>query len=45
MLQGLPYVQRYAWFALPVDARYGNTGLFRSGPSATLAARAFEAAP
>lgn len=45
MLQGLAYVRRYAWFALPVDARYGNTGLFRSGPSATPAARAFEAAP
>ena len=45
MLQTLPYVQRYAWFALPVDSRYGNTGLFGSGPVVNPVGRAFEAAP
>ena len=45
MLQTLPYVQRYAWFALPVDSRYGNTGMFGSGPVVNPVGRAFEAAP
>lgn len=45
MLQGLSYVQRYAWFALPVDPAYGNTGLFASGPVVTTVGRAYEAAP
>ena len=31
MLDGLPYVQRYAWFALPVSAGGGTTGLFNRG--------------
>jgi hypothetical protein len=44
MLQGLPYVQRYAWFALPVSAAGGSTGLFGAGGVATEAGRAFEAA-
>jgi len=44
MLAGLPYVQRYAWFALPVSAGSGTTGLFSSGPVATPVGRAFEAA-
>ncbi len=44
MLDGLPYVQRYAWFALPVSAGSGTTGLFNPGPSATEVGTAFEAA-
>jgi RNA polymerase sigma factor (sigma-70 family) len=44
MLDGLPYVQRYAWFALPVSAGSGTTGLFNQGPSATEVGQAFEAA-
>jgi RNA polymerase sigma factor (sigma-70 family) len=44
MLDGLPYVQRYAWFALPVSAGSGTTGLFNEGPVATEVGRAFEAA-
>jgi len=44
MLAGLPYVQRYAWFALPVSAGSGTTGLFSSGAVATQVGRAFEAA-
>ncbi|MGI8447456.1 MAG: glycosyl hydrolase [Streptosporangiaceae bacterium] len=45
MLQGLSYVQRYAWFALPVCSAYGNTGLFGSGPAVTRVGEAYEAAP
>jgi len=45
MLRRLSYVQRYAWFALPAPAADGSTGLFRSGPAATRAGRAFEAVP
>jgi hypothetical protein len=45
MLQGLSYVPRYAWFALPVDSAYGNTGLFGSGPAVTMVGQAYEAAP
>ncbi|HTU76199.1 MAG TPA: sigma-70 family RNA polymerase sigma factor [Trebonia sp.] len=44
MLAGLSYVQRYAWFALPVSAGSGTTGLFASGAVATPVGRAFEAA-
>ncbi|MFC1419514.1 sigma-70 family RNA polymerase sigma factor [Streptacidiphilus cavernicola] len=44
MLDGLPYLQRYAWFALPASDTAPSTGLFRSGPVATEAGRAFEAA-
>jgi hypothetical protein len=44
MLDGLPYVQRYAWFALPVSTGSGTTGLFNPGPAATEVGRAFEAA-
>jgi len=43
MLQRLPYVQRYAWFALPASATDGSTGLFRSGAVATTEGRASEA--
>jgi hypothetical protein len=42
MLQGLRYVWRYAWFALPATPTDGTTGLFRPGPVATAAGRAFE---
>jgi hypothetical protein len=45
MLQGLPYVWRYSWFALPSDAADGTTGLFRPGAIATRAGRAFERVP
>ena len=43
MLERLPYVQRYAWFALPSSATDGSTGLFGSGAVATAVGRAFEA--
>ena len=42
MLQKLPYVWRYAWFALPADGSDGDAGLFRPGAVATTAGRAFE---
>jgi hypothetical protein len=44
MLDGLSYVERYAWFALPVSAGSGTTGLFNPGPSVTRVGRAFESA-
>ncbi|MEY9962682.1 RNA polymerase sigma factor (sigma-70 family) [Streptacidiphilus sp. MAP12-16] len=44
MLSQLPYLQRYAWFALPASDTAPSTGLFRSGPVATEAGRAYEAA-
>ena len=44
MLDGLPYLQRYAWFALPATDTAASSGLFRSGPVATAAGTAFEAA-
>jgi RNA polymerase sigma factor (sigma-70 family) len=44
MLDGQPYVQRYAWFALPTSAGSGTTGLFNPGPSVTPVGEAFEAA-
>ena len=47
MMAGLGYVQRYAWFALPVTTGPtgdGNLGLFSSGPAVTAEGRAFEAA-
>jgi hypothetical protein len=44
MLQGLSYVQRYAWFGLEATPTDGSMGLFRSGPAATTVGRAFEAA-
>jgi hypothetical protein len=51
MLASLPYVQRYAWFALPTwgsgaTALFtGATGLFTAGPVPTKVGRAFQAAP
>jgi RNA polymerase sigma factor (sigma-70 family) len=44
MLQGLPYVQRYAWFGLQATPTDGSMGLFSSGPVATTVGRAFESA-
>jgi len=44
MLDGLAYVQRYAWFALPTSAGSGTTGLFNPGPSVTQVGQAFEQA-
>ena len=44
MLDGLSYVQRYAWFALPATSGSGTTGLFNAGPTATEVGRAFEEA-
>ena len=44
MLDGLPYLQRYAWFSLPTSAGSGTTGLFNPGPSVTQVGQAFEAA-
>ena len=45
MLQSLPYLQRYAWFALPATSGPtgdGSAGLFRPNAIATAAGRAFE---
>jgi len=44
MLDGLPFLQRYAWFALPASDSGPSTGLFESGPKVTDVGRAFEAA-
>ena len=44
MLQGLPFVQRYAWFGLQATPTDGSMGLFSSGPAATTVGRAFESA-
>ena len=44
MLDGLSYLQRYAWFGLPADDKAPSSGLFHSGPVETPAGKAFEAA-
>lgn len=44
MLDGLSFVSRYAWFALPAADDGPSTGLFTSGPAVTAVGRAFEAA-
>jgi hypothetical protein len=44
MLDGLTYVQRYAWFALPISTGSGTTGLFSAAAVPTSVGRAFEAA-
>ncbi len=44
MLASLPYLQKYAWFALPASDTGPSSGLFRSGPSITPEGQAFEAA-
>ncbi|MFC9328948.1 glycosyl hydrolase [Kitasatospora sp. NPDC057015] len=43
MLQGLPYVQRYAWFALPATEP-GATGLFQPGGAPNAIGSAYAAA-
>ena len=44
LLDGLPYLERYAWFALPASDTGPSTGLYLSGPQVTAVGRAFEAA-
>ena len=44
MLDGLPWLQRYAWFGLPAKDDGPSSGLFHSGAAPTLAGRAFEVA-
>jgi hypothetical protein len=44
MLSGLPWLQRYAWFALPADEGSSGTGLFTAGPQITPVGKAFQAA-
>jgi hypothetical protein len=44
MLDGLPWLQRYAWFGLPAKDDGPSSGLFHSGAVPTAAGRAFEAA-
>jgi len=44
MLDGLSYVRRYAWFALPTSSGSGTTGLFNPGPAVTQVGEAFESA-
>jgi Glycosyl hydrolase catalytic core len=43
MLQGLPYLQRYAWFGLPATNDSG-TGLYTESGTLTAAGRAYRAA-
>ena len=43
MLDGLPYLQRYAWFGLPASST-PSSGLFTNGPDVTPVGRAFETA-
>lgn len=44
MLDSLPYLARYAWFALPAADSGASTGLFQSGPKATQVGKAYEQA-
>ncbi|HET9167915.1 MAG TPA: sigma-70 family RNA polymerase sigma factor [Actinospica sp.] len=44
MLDGLPYVQRYAWFGLGATSGLPSTGLFQPGPVITPVGTAYEAA-
>jgi hypothetical protein len=44
MLDSLPYLARYAWFALPTSSSGPSTGLFGPGAVATAAGKAYEAA-
>ncbi|MFD4879834.1 sigma-70 family RNA polymerase sigma factor [Streptomyces sp. NPDC058420] len=43
-LDGLPYVQRYAWFGLGADPSKPSSGLFTDGTTTTAAGRAFQSA-
>jgi hypothetical protein len=42
MLEGLPYVERYAWFALPAEKP--GTGLYTPGGTPNEAGEAYRAA-
>ncbi len=44
MLDGLPYLARYAWYTLPASDTRPSSGLYYSGARPTAAGRAFEAA-
>jgi hypothetical protein len=44
MMERLPYVERYAWFALPVGTNANGTGLYRDGPTPTTVGTAYRAA-
>jgi hypothetical protein len=41
MLGSLPYVERYAWFALPTSTSGDRTGLYRDGSTPTAAGAAY----
>ncbi|MFJ9249709.1 sigma-70 family RNA polymerase sigma factor [Streptomyces sp. NPDC101776] len=43
-LDGLSYVQRYAWFGLGADPAKPSSGLFTNGTTTTAAGRAFQSA-
>ncbi|MEV6479953.1 sigma-70 family RNA polymerase sigma factor [Streptomyces sp. NPDC051576] len=43
-LDGLPYLQRYAWFGLGADPSKPSSGLFTDGTTTTAAGRAFQSA-
>ncbi|MGW6447351.1 sigma-70 family RNA polymerase sigma factor [Lentzea sp. NPDC055074] len=43
MMEGLPYVERYAWFALPDEGKPG-TGLYKAGGTPNEAGEAYRAA-
>jgi hypothetical protein len=44
MLERLPYVERYAWFALPTSGPASSTGLYRNGGTPTAVGTAYRAA-
>ena len=44
MLERLPYVERYAWFALPARDGENGTGLYRAGAKPTAVGKAYRAA-
>lgn len=44
MLQRLPYLERYAWFALPASGTGDSTGLYRDGAAPTTVGAAYRAA-
>jgi hypothetical protein len=44
MLERLPYLERYAWFALPASGTGNSTGLYRDGTTPTTVGAAYRAA-
>jgi hypothetical protein len=44
MLERLPYLERYAWFALPASGTGNSTGLYRDGAAPTTVGAAYRAA-